>query len=341
MKKIIIFELNWLGDILFSFPFIKTLKDKIPGAFIACTVVPRYIDLFENNPWVDKVYTLSESKSFMSKIEMISLLSKIKKENYDTCFVLKPSRSRTLLANLAGIPERIGFTGKDTALTKMVSPARKPLHRVDQILGLLEAVGLEAKENRYEYFVNDEHIRRAKKLLLEAGGKGRALVLLNPGGNGDAKRWPEQNFIELAKKILKKREELEIGITGAVKDKELAHRIVNQVGDKKCYSLAGMTELDILAGIFRISTLLVSADSGPLHLASAVGANTVGLFGPTSPQVTGPRGKGRNTVIYHEADCEVPCYKEKCEKDFKCMKAITVDEVYAAAAEILNNKGKR
>ena len=103
MKRILIFELNWLGDILFSFPMIKSLKEGIEDAYISCAVVPRYKDLFLGNPLVDKVHSVNDMRGLPAIAGTLSFLNDIKKEKYDACFMLKPSKSKAVLANLAGI----------------------------------------------------------------------------------------------------------------------------------------------------------------------------------------------------------------------------------------------
>jgi ADP-heptose:LPS heptosyltransferase len=102
--------------------------------------------------------------------------------------------------------------------------------------------------------------------------------------------------------------------------------------------VAGKTTLNELAAIFSKCAVVVSADSGPLHLASASGAMTVGLFGPTSYKITGPRGKKGSIIIQKDFGCPVPCYVADCGKEYSCMRSITVDEVYHAAAGVISGE---
>ena len=335
MKKILIFELNWLGDILFSMPLIRAIRKTFPGAHITCAVVPRYADLLANNPWINDVRPLSDRNKISSVWEKFSFIKRIKKEGYDTCFILKPSSTKAAIAALAGIPERIGFTGKKASLTREVDIPPGNLHKADQLLSLAGAVGIAKADGTYEYFFGKENEEKAEELLLEAGARANRKVVINPGGNWDPKRWPVNNFIELAKMILASFRDVEVVVTGAKKDVELAREITRAVDDKRCYSVAGKTGLNELAALFRRSDLIVSADSGPLHLASAVGSTTIGLFGPTSHKVTGPRGRGKNIVIYKDIDCEIPCYVEPCDREYKCMRLIAPEEVFEAVKKVL------
>ncbi|MBD3379910.1 MAG: lipopolysaccharide heptosyltransferase II [Candidatus Omnitrophica bacterium] len=335
-KRILVFELNWLGDILFSFPFLRALRNRYPDAYIACVVVPRYADLLEYNPWINDVHFLRDDNKLSSLKEKLYFVMMVKREEYDTCFFLKPSRTKAVMARLCGIPRRIGFAGKKSPLTDTVEmPEGEKVHRADQILALAGAVGVSRADGTYRYFNGEEHEEKAEAVLREAGGKARRIVVLNPGGNWGPKRWPEERFTRLAEMLLQRFSDIEIVITGSGKDTGLAERIVSSVPSERCYTVAGRTGLNELAAIFRKSALVVSADSGPLHLASASGATTIGLFGPTSPFMTGPRGAGINVVISKPGDCEVPCYEEECPKGYECMKAITSEEVFGASEKLL------
>jgi len=335
LKRILVFELNWLGDILFSFPFLRAIRKEYPEAYIACAVVPRYAELFKNNPWINDVHALSDDNSILSLREKISFIMMIKEERYDTCFLLKPSRLKAVMAAMAGIPERIGFSGKRSPLTREVDVPRDHYHRADQILALAGAVGVKAADSSYEYFVSEEDEERAHDLLREAGGGKYRAVVLNPGGNWQFKRWPKENFALLARNILSRFDDVEIIITGSAGDLKIAEYIMSVAGPVRCSVLCGKTSLNELAVIFKDSEAVVSADSGPLHLASAAGARTIALFGPTLSHLTGPRGKGRSIVISKDVGCSVPCYIDMCAKDNACMKSITVDEVFCAVEKEL------
>lgn len=335
MKKILVFELNWLGDILFSLPFLRALRKRFPEAWIACAVVPRYAELLVNNPWIDDIIALSDNNGLTGLPERISFVSRIRRDEYDTAFFLKPSRTKTAMARTAGITERIGFSGKETAITREVGAADMGSHRVDHILALASAFGVHNADCRYEYFISDADTERMETLLKKSGGGTHRIVVLNPGGNWDAKRWPAERFSELAEKLLDRFEDIEVALTGGAKDRALADGIVARANSDRCYSLAGKTGLNELAALFKKSVLVVSADSGPLHLASSSGARTIALFGPTAESVTGPRGKGKSIVIKGDPECEVPCYIDVCKKDFICMKSISADKVFEEVGEML------
>lgn len=335
-ERILIFELNWMGDILFSFPFIRALRKSLPEAYITCVVPPRYFSLLIHNPWVNYVHVLRDTNSFLSIGEKIAFVNMIKKEKYDTCFLLKPSKTKALMASMAGIPERIGFSGKKYSITREIDSPINDVHRADHVLALAAVLGSEKIDGTYEYFFSREDEERADAVLHKERAGARRMVAINPGGNWEAKRWPSERFVELARRLLDEFENIEIMITGAEKDLNLIKKMMGKIDSKRCYTTAGKTGLNELAALFKQCDLVISADSGPLHLASANGVTTIGLFGPTAKHITGPRGRGQNIVISKGVDCQVPCYEKECGRDYECMKGITVDEVFLTAKKILS-----
>jgi len=262
----------------------------------------------------------------------------LRRERYDTCFMLKPSKTKALMASMAGIPERISFAGKNASLTQVVEMPKDVLHRADQILALAGILGVEEADGSYEYFLHEEDEDKADDLIHGFCKGFDKTVVFNPGGNWDIKRWPARRFVELGKKILKEYKDVEIMVTGAEKDILLAKGIVHEIRDYRCYQVAGKTGLNVLAAVFKRCSLVISADSGPLHLASAVETPTIGIFCPTSPQLTGPRGKGENIVIIGKTSCNVPCYTEGCKNCIRGMEQIDAEMVFKKVVQILDSK---
>lgn len=337
-EKILIFELNWMGDILFSVPFLRALRDRLSRAYISCAVVPRYSQMLTNNKWVNDVHVLNDSRGINSLAEKIAFTRLIAREKYDTAFFLKTSRSKVLMAQMAGIKRRIGFDDKDAPLTDVIESPSEDMHRVERILSILAPLEIKTIDGSYEYTPSDDDKEKATALLRASEGGLNPVIVLNPGGNWEAKRWPLEYFKELARLLASEFPEMEIAITGAEKDTERCEEIIRSLDTVKAYSLAGRTSIKVLAGVFSKSRLVVSADSGPLHLASSCGVPTISLYGPTLPKLTGPRGRGTNIVISREKeiDCALPCYEEKCPKNFECMRKITPDTVMDACRRELS-----
>ena len=326
-KKILIFELNWLGDILFSFPFIKAIKEKYPKSYISCVVVPRYADLVKYNSNIDNLYIYSDKKGIWSFFRAIFLAILLRKNKYDTCFFLKPSKTKSFIAKISGIKRRIGFGGKKDSVTETVTRP-KNVHRAKEIFELAKHMGIEKEDIYYDFSLSESEVDDTSEFLKNLVGLDRKIVVLNPGGNWDVKRWPKENFVELGKIIVKNHPETSIVITGSAKDIILANEIKEKIESSRVYVLAGNTDLAELACIFKLSQIVISADSGPLHLASSTGAKVIGIFCPTTPAITGPIGRGKTNIVCGETRCNVPCYNENCHECMQGMKNIKAKKIY-------------
>ncbi|MDP3789462.1 MAG: glycosyltransferase family 9 protein, partial [Candidatus Omnitrophota bacterium] len=237
---------------------------------------------------------------------------------------------RALLTRLAGIKERIGYDtkGRGILLTKKLKHPDKELHRVEHFLKLAEAVGADISKKNYEFFITDADRKKAWSLLESLGiSANDRFVVLNPGGNWNPKRWPAENFSSLGDMLVDKYG-VKIIISGGEKDTRLAEKI--SAGMKhKAVSVCGKTKIRELAAIFEKAKLVISGDSGPMHIAASVGTNTAAIFGPTDPGITGPYG-GRNYIIIRkDIGCKVPCYDVTCH-DNRCMKAVSTADVMKA-----------
>jgi lipopolysaccharide heptosyltransferase II len=160
------------------------------------------------------------------------------------------------------------------------------------------------------------------------------MAVLCPGGNWDPKRWPKERFAHLADMLVEECG-VKIVITGSDKDAALAEGI-RKLMEEPCVVVAGKTDLKQLGALLARASLVVANDTGSMHIAVAVGAPTVALFGPTSPALTGPYGKGRYSVIAAGTGCDVPCYDVTCA-DNRCMQSITVDEALAESRKMLTD----
>jgi ADP-heptose:LPS heptosyltransferase len=221
-------------------------------------------------------------------------------------------------------------------LTKTVEEPGGELHKIDYFLNIARFVGIDPADTRYEFFVKNEDRASVLKFFESENVTDKdILVALCPGGNWDPKRWPKENFALLGS-LISKSAGARIAICGAKKDIGLAGEIASLMSVPPIIA-CGRTTLGQLGAVFERANLVVANDTGPMHIASAVGADVIALFGPTSARITGPRGRGRSVVISADVSCDVPCYDHTC-KDYRCMSAITVEEVFCAAEKILIKK---
>jgi lipopolysaccharide heptosyltransferase II len=333
MRKILIFNVNWLGDVIFSSPFIRAIREAFPNSYIACAAPPRCKDILETNIRINELIIFDENGQQSSFIGKINFAFKLRREKFDMAFILHRSLTRALLMFIAGINERVGYDTKRRSffLTKKLTSTTDSTHRVEYFLELARAIGADVSKKDYEFFITATDRKQAYRIL-EANGVdyNDRIVVLNPGGNWIPKRWPVDKFAQLANRLMEKYD-VKILITGSEKDKVLARDITRDTKNKPI-SICGQTTIRELASILEMAKLMISGDSGPMHIGVAVGTNVVALFGPTSADITGPYGKGSYTVLKKDVGCTIPCYDFTC-KDNRCMKAISVDDIMTIIEE--------
>jgi heptosyltransferase-2 len=336
MNRILIVEVNWRGDVLFSTPFIRALRKANPKSDIAALVVGRGYEILKNNPHVNQVILYEGDKGLFGLTGKIKLIRQLKKYNFDTVFLLHRSATRALICRLAGIPKRVGYYRKKRLflVNYPVSPPREQLHKVDYFLNLAQTLGIPAEGKYCEFFTDNEDENFARGFLkAQEILKGDLIVAVNPGGNWDLKRWPPENFARVCDRLIDKYK-AKIVITGAKKDIELAERISSKMKSTPIIA-AGKTNLSQLAALLKRVDLLISNDSAPLHIAASQQTKLIAVFGPTSPGITGPRSKADSVVLQKDVGCDVPCYDLSC-RQAKCMIAVTVDDVLGACRKLLN-----
>lgn len=335
-NKILIVNVNWIGDVIFSTPFIKAIRDAYPDGYIACLLHPRCIDILKDSPRIDEIIVYDEEGKHRGLIGKLKLVSYLRKIHFDIAFILHRSFTKALLIFLSGVKERVGYPTKHRGLllTKTVGLPEEEVHKVEYFLGLARALDIKAQEGSYEFFVLDADRTNMKKFLEECGVTDKdRIVVLCPGGNWDPKRWPKESFAKLAD-MLADGLNVKIILSGAKKDIALVEAVRKMMKNTPIIS-CGLTTLKELGALLERANLVVANDSGPMHLAVAMKSKVIALFGPTSPALTGPYGRGNYKVIWKTKDCEVPCYDVTCT-DNRCMKLITAEDVFEEAKKVLN-----
>ena len=328
-KRILIFNVNWLGDVLFSTAVIRNLRRNYPKAFIACIIPSRCYPILKGNPHLDEVIIYDEKDRHKGLFPQLSFVSQLKAKKFDTVFLLHRSFTRALICRLAEIPERIGYNTKKRGflLTKKIRPPDiHSLHRIDYYLNVIEKAGLRIEDRYTEFFVAEDDINFVNDYLIRQGlKKSDFLVVLNPGGNWLPKRWPKDHWAELADKLVLEFK-AKVVITGSSNDVTLASHIKEKMKENPIIA-CGVFNLKQLGALCKRADLFITADTGPLHIANAAGAKKIiALFGPTSPMITGPFPLTNVIILQKDVGCKIPCYQVYC-KDNRCMKAIRPDDV--------------
>lgn len=328
-KRILIFNVNWLGDVIFSTAVIRNVRRNFPDSFIASVVPSRCYHILKDNPNLDEIIIFDERDRHKSLIEKIRFIKLLKRKKFDVVYLLHRSMTRALICFLAGIPERVGHTSKKRGflLTKKIKPPdENKMHRLDYYLDVIEKAGLRIEDRYTEFFVRDEDLKFAEEFLRKNNLQRQFVVALNAGGNWLPKRWPKENWALLADKLI---EELDVRIvfTGGPLDTKLVKEIEGLMRNKPV-SACGLFNLKQMGAFLKKVDVFVTADSGPLHIANAVGAKKIiTIFGPTDPLVTAPYPLKNIILLQKDVGCEIPCYKVECPHS-RCMKAVTPEEVF-------------
>ena len=331
-QRIVIYNVNWLGDVLFSTAVIRNIRFNYPASYIACIIPPRCLPVLEGNPYLNEIIVFDEKGVHKGIGGKISFIRALRQKRFDSAFLLHRSLTRAFIVWAAGIRERIGYTSakRGFLLTQKIRPldARRA-HRIDYYLGVIKGAGLVVKNRHTDFFFSEQDRQAVENLLRQNSIYARDVIIgLNPGGNWDPKRWQPESFAFLADRLAGEYAARVI-FTGSPEDRELVSRIQSLMKSPSV-STCGVLSLKQFAALCGRMSVFISADSGPLHIANAAGARRiVALFGPTDPQLTGPVPADRVAIIQKNTGCPIPCYTVDC-RDNRCMKAITVDDVLAA-----------
>lgn len=330
---------NWIGDLVMATPILADLKKRYPEAKLTVMARSPLSDLLKADPHVDELFSFSKASGFGRRNERRDIIEKLRQGKYDLGVLLTNSFSSAWWFWQGGVQNRIGFSAnmRGMLLTKSVPfPAeRKTQHLVHTYKSLLEPLGIAPSSTPPKLYLLPDELTAARKLLVAYGiEEDRPLVGINPGAAyGSAKCWLPERFRAAALEILEKTDAAVLFFgdpSGAALVKEICRDLPPRV-----LNLAGTTSLRELASLIKLCDVLLTNDSGPMHIAAAVGTEVVALFGSTDAAVTGPYGEG--VVIDKKANCS-PCFKRTCPIDFRCMKAIGSDEVVSTVLNALKKR---
>ena len=333
--RIVVRVPNWIGDVMFSLPALESLRASYPEAEIWLAGPPWVRDLLAGETWGERVIPLGRTKGPGG---LRASARGLRERGFDLGLLLTNSFGSAALFALAKIPERWGYKrdGRGLLLTKGLRPedTDPPLHMVGYYLRLLEGLGLRTVRPEIRLGLTDDERERARAALEALGiSAGRPLVVLNPGAAyGPAKRWPAARFAELGR-LFQERRGADIAVTGVASDAALAAEIGAALARKPA-DLTGRTTLRGLLGVMSRAAVVVTNDTGPMHLANALRVPVVGVFGPTDPRATAPFHPPAAVLKKEGVPCW-PCFYRECPYDHRCMTAVTAEEAFAAAAELV------
>lgn len=317
---------NWLGDFLMATPVLTDLRKHFPQGKITAMVKQNLSELLQADERVDELFLFEKPSSFFARREEDrNIRRKIELGKYDVGLLLTNSFSSAWWFYQGKIPIRIGYADHFRTMLLTESLEKNELHQCRQYKKLLEPLGIAESSTLPSIRLSVYEKDKARKYLTSLGiSKGSTILGIAPSSAyGPAKCWPPEYFRSLAQKLIEK-ENLFLLFFGTSSDYDLIHKITEGLG-KRVINIAGKTTLLELASLIDLSHIMVTNDSGPMHIATALQKPTVALFGSTNPDKTGPLHQ-EATVIRKKLSCS-PCYLRKCPIDFPCMKNISVREV--------------
>jgi lipopolysaccharide heptosyltransferase I len=309
--NIAVVKLSSLGDVVHALPVAAALRRAFPRARLAWLVERREAALLRGNPLIDEVLCLDtrrwrQARDLTAVAEAGRALGQVwrqlRQASFDVALDLQGLLKSGLLTAATGARLRIGFAARRcreplNALftNRRVSPPPSARHVVDQLLALVEPLGVRDVSPEFWLPAQPEAEAWVDRFLAATGLKPKdRLVVLNPGAGRSTKRWPTPHFVELARRLAAEAGAVVLVVWGPA-ERELAQTIVDEVGHP-CAVLVPPTDLHGLLAVLRRGSVVVAADTGPLHLAAAVGTPCVGLYGPTAAERNGPYGAGHRVV---------------------------------------------
>lgn len=341
-KNIIVRMPNWIGDLVMATPVLTDLRKAFPDAEITAMCRSPLCDLLKEDPDIDELFCFSKSSTFSRRSEKRNVIEKLRKGKYDLGILLTHSFSTAWWFWQGKVANRLGYDchGRRILLTDPIPMPDnvEEQHLVITYKMLLLPLGIPISDTAPRLYLSDKETLQARTLLQQHGvTKNSRIVGINPGATyGSAKCWLPERFREVTEKLLNDPDIFVVyfgdHVTASLV-KEISQGLPSRV-----INLAGLTSLRELTALIKLCDVLLTNDSGPMHIAAAVGTPLVALFGSTSEIVTGPYRTGK--VIHKHVECS-PCYQRTCPIDFKCMKQIEADEVYNEILHVLKSKNSK
>lgn len=342
--KILVRSTNWIGDSVMTMPAIQRLREFAPESYIALLCPGKLHDLWAHNPYINEIIPFGRRVN----------VRHLRDCKFDVAIIFPNSLRSAWECQRAEIPRRIGFAGhwrrflltdivpqphseraayeKRTVADKefKVKVFRSLRHQSQHYLDIIARLGGSSEPVPPRVFLAAQELPPLNKFLRDDG---RPVLALNAGAEyGPAKRWPVERFAEVAIKV-SERTDCRWLILGGRGDVSIAASVEEKLRMAKLeqdtvINVAGKTTLLDLCALLTFCKVLLTNDTGPMHIAAAIGTPVVSVWGSTSPELTGPMGAD-NVVIRQPVECS-PCFLRKCPIDFRCMNRVEVDAVVSA-----------
>ena len=341
-RRILVRATNWVGDAVMSIPALQALREKFPAAGISILARPSVAGLYSRETFCDELIPYEAPKDWRGVTEKWKVARALRRRNFDCAILLQNAFESAALVRAAGIPVRIGYDrdARGWLLTHPIPvprPGQIPKHQRFYYLELLKRAKI------LETYGASGHIRlgsapvaaRAGRQLLQKYALDGPMIGVAPGAAyGGAKRWLPERFADTAAQLAHERG-ASVLIFGSKEEHAICgivHQCLQAAG-RQSMNFAGKTSLGEFIEIVAACELLLTNDSGPMHVASALGVPTVAIFGATDHEATGPTGAW-SRVVREPVECS-PCLLRECPIDHRCMLRVSASHVMKEASELL------
>ena len=346
VEKILIVRLSAIGDVIHSLPTAYALRQKYPNAQIDWLVEEQSYPLVSLNPYLDNVIILPRKrwnklirKDFIKGLKsFFSFFKNLRTENYNITLDLQGLFKSAISAFIVKPDLRMGpADGRELSTlfyqAKIDVPENK-VHRIRKYLHFAGALDVGMDEIDYGLKMTPIIKSRVSRLFEENKIKtNKKIVVINPFTNWESKNWFLDRYFILANEFIK--DNYYVIFTGSRADKEAIDSFV-ALNKENFSNLAGKTDLQELTEVYNRADLYIGGDTGPTHLAAAVGTQVISLMGPTDPETNGPFGEGHTVIQDNSLEC-IRCWDRHCSRKMQCMKSISVEQVLRIAKKKLND----
>lgn len=341
-RNILVRATNWVGDAVMSVPALQKLREQFPEARISILARPWVANLYARESFCDDLIAYEAPRGWRGLREKWAIAAELRRRHFDCAILFQNAFEAAVLVSAAGIPTRIGYSRDARAwlLTHPIplpKPGETPRHQRFYYLELLKRAGL------INSYLLDEPIRlstapsaarEGRSRFREAGFAGPVIGISPGAAYGGAKRWLPERFAEAAVQLAAERR-AGIAIFGSSEEASIGEAVRAAVEAAGCFcvNFAGKTSLREFIDMAAACEVFLTNDSGPMHIASALGVPTVAIFGATDEIATGPTGE-HSKVVRVAVECS-PCLLRECPIDHRCMSGVTAARVVEAARELV------
>ena len=343
IKRVVVRSTSWVGDAVMTVPALRELRRMLPQAHISLVARPGTADIFLDADFLDDVLV----SDHLGLGDVWRQAREWRRQQFDLAVLFQNAFQTAAVAFLAGVPVRIGYAAdhRSALLTHAVPLPewKNERHEIFYYLNLVAELerllygksSLETGTPQFTLSVSDSRKEKARALLREHGARdAKPVVVICPGSiNSRAKRWPAERYAVLADRFIETG--ARVALIGSPGELEVSEQVCKHARNLPIV-LTGKTSVAEVAAIINVADLLITNDTGPAHIGSAVGTPTLVIFGPTNPLTTRPFAPTAE-IIRYPPDC-APCMLRDCPIDHRCMTAITPEDVFERARVLMSSR---